>query len=189
MSSPTLRRADRVMTDEALRQMVEQSFSGRLATVGADGYPYCIPLLYVWMDQCIFVHGTSAHGHLRQNVAHNSNACFELDEPGQVFDYGRFECDSGLAFRSAVLFGQLTVVDDGATKQRFCEALMIKYRKGGPAREPNFFPRLDLITVYRFDIARMTGKEQVLPSVSEQWPAIDRTKTPHARGDTEGPAV
>jgi len=29
-------------------------------------------------------------------------------------------------------------------------------------------------------VERMTGKEQVLPPLSEQWPAKDRTKTPNA---------
>ena len=182
MSTPTLRRAERAMTDAALRDMVARSFSGRLATVGEDGYPYCIPLLYVWMDGCPYVHGTSARGHFRRNVDHDARVCFELDEPGEVFDYGSFDCDSGLSFRSAVLFGRLTVVDDDATKQRFCEALLHKYRANGVQREhPNFFPRLDLVTVYRLDVERMTGKEQALPSVAEQWPALDRTKTPGAK--------
>jgi hypothetical protein len=27
----------------------------------------------------------------------------------------------------------------------------------------------------------MTGKETPLPAVAEQWPALDRTKSPHAR--------
>lgn len=181
MSTPTLRRAERMMSDEALREMIEQGFSGRMATVCKDGFPYCIPMLYVFMDDCVFVHGTSAIGHFRQNVDRDARACFELDEPGEVFDYGRFECDSGLAFRSAVLFGRLAVVSDTATRQRFCERLMAKYRPTGPEREKNFFPRLDHITVYRFDIERMTGKAQTLPAVSEQWPAVDRTKTPNAR--------
>jgi len=41
-----------------------------------------------------------------------------------VFDYGRFECDSGLAYQSVILFGKIRVVEDKAAKQRFCEALM-----------------------------------------------------------------
>jgi hypothetical protein len=28
---------------------------------------------------------------------------------------------------------------------------------------------------------RITGKECPLPALSEQWPAVDRTKTPRAR--------
>jgi hypothetical protein len=32
----------------------------------------------------------------------------------------------------------------------------------------------------------MTGKQRLLPALSEQWPAIDRTKTPNARPDLVG---
>src|ERR1700688_129786 len=56
MSSPQLRRADRVMSEQRAWEMLERGFSGRLATVGVDGYPYCIPLLYIWMDGEVYVH-------------------------------------------------------------------------------------------------------------------------------------
>ena len=56
MSSPQLRRVDRAMPEQRVHAMLERSFSGRLATVGEDGYPYCMPLLYVWMDGEIYVH-------------------------------------------------------------------------------------------------------------------------------------
>ena len=77
--------------------------------------------------------------------------------------------------------GQATVIGDVATKQRFCESLLAKY--GGPdtGRPKGFFPRLNLINVYAIAIERITGKEQILPPLSEQWPAVDRTKTPLAR--------
>jgi len=161
--------------------MLAHGFSGRLATVGEDGYPYCVPLLYVWMDGHIYMHGTSARGHLRTNVELQHRVCFEVDEPSDVFDYGRFECDSGLAYRSIVVFGQIRIVDDRLNKQRFCEELMKKYGKPDTGRPKGFFPRLDDITVYALSIERITGKEQALPAVAEQWPAKDQTKTPHAQ--------
>src|SRR5439155_1407446 len=68
MSSPQLRRADRAMSAQQASAMLERGFSGRLATVGADGYPYCIPLLYIRMEGGIYVHTGSARGHLRANV-------------------------------------------------------------------------------------------------------------------------
>ena len=160
--------------------MLQRGFSGRLATVGEDGYPYCLPLLYVCIDRQIYMHGTGARGHLRANVEVRDRVCFEIDEPGEVFDYGRFECDSGLAYRSVLVFGNITIIEDRATKQRFCEELMRKYGKPDTGRLKGFFPRLDAITVYAVKIERMTGKEQALPAVSEQWPAKDQTKTPHA---------
>ncbi len=181
MSSPQLRRTDRVMPEQRALEMLERGFSGRLATVGEDGYPYCIPLLYIWIDGEVFVHTGAAKGHLRANVEREPRVCFELDEPDEVFDYGRFECDSGLAYRSVVVFGRIRIVEDRAIKQRFCETLMSKYGKPDSGRPKGFFPRLDAITVYAISVERMTGKEMALPPLSEQWPATDRTKTPNAR--------
>jgi hypothetical protein len=40
--------------------------------------------------------------------------------------------------------------------------------------------------VYAIRIERMSGKEKSLPPLSEQWPAIDMTKTPNAFPPEEG---
>jgi nitroimidazol reductase NimA-like FMN-containing flavoprotein (pyridoxamine 5'-phosphate oxidase superfamily) len=181
MSSPQLRRADRTMSEQRALEMLARGFSGQLATVGTDGYPYCIPLLYLWMDGEVYVHTSSAKGHFRTNVEREPRICFELDAPDQVFDYGRFECDSGLAYQSVILFGKIRLIEDRAGKQRFCEALMAKYGKPDTTRPKGFFPRIDAIAVYAIAVERMTGKEMALPALSEQWPARDRTKTPNAR--------
>jgi uncharacterized protein len=140
-----------------------------------------LPLLYIWMDGEIYLHTGSARGHLRANVEREPRICFELDEPDQVFDYGRFECDSGLAYQSVIVFGKIRIVEERAAKQRFCEVLMEKYGKPDTTRPRGFFPRIDAITVYAITVERMTGKEMALPPLSEQWPAKDRTKTPNAR--------
>jgi uncharacterized protein len=181
MSAPNLRRADLTMTNEEMLRALDRGFAGRLATVSEDGYPYCVPMLYVWADDRVFLHGTSARGHLQTNLRREPRVCFELDEPDEVFDYGRFECDSGLAYRSIILFGTIRIAEDTATKQRFCERLMEKYGKPNSIRPKNFFPRLDIITVYAMTVERMTGKECLLSELSEQWPAKDHTRTPHAR--------
>jgi len=180
-NAPQMRRSDRSMSHDATLKSLQEGYCGRLTTFGPDGYPYCVPLLYVWMDEQLYVHGTNARGHLRTNLEFNSRVCFEVDFPGQVFDYGRFECDISLSYRSVVAFGHATIIGDVATKQRFCESLLAKY--GGPdtGRPKGFFPRLNLINVYAIAIERITGKEQILPPLSEQWPAVDRTKTPLAR--------
>jgi nitroimidazol reductase NimA-like FMN-containing flavoprotein (pyridoxamine 5'-phosphate oxidase superfamily) len=181
MSSPQLRRADRLMSEQRACEMLERGFSGQLASMGEDGYPYCIPLLYIWMDGEVYVHTSSARGHFGANVEREPRVCFEIDEPDEVFDYGRFECDSGLAYRSVILFGKIRITEGRAAKQRFCEALMVKYGKPDSKRPKGFFPRIDMITVYAISVERMTGKEMALPAISDQWPAKDRTKTPNAR--------
>ncbi|MGY4155508.1 nitroimidazol reductase NimA-like FMN-containing flavoprotein (pyridoxamine 5'-phosphate oxidase superfamily) [Bradyrhizobium sp. USDA 4461] len=181
MSSPNLRRSEKAMPEDQVLRLLERGYAGRLATISEDGYPYCIPLLYIWADNRIFVHGTRASGHLQANLRSEPRACFEVDEPGDVFDYGRFECDSGLAYQSVVLFGKAHIVEADAAKQLFCERLMEKYGKPNSIRPKNFFPRLDAINVYEMAIERMTGKQQALPELAQQWPLKDRTMTPDAR--------
>jgi uncharacterized protein len=183
-SPPQVRRTDRMMSEPDTLAFLNSGYAGRLATVGADSYPYCVPLLYVCMDSEVYVHNTAARGHLRINIEHESKICFEIDEAGEVFDYGGFECDSSLAYRSAIVFGNIRVIEDRSVKQRFCDELMKKYGKADNSRPKGFYPRLDDITVYAIAIARITGKELALPPISEQWPALDRTKSPNARPNT-----
>ena len=56
MSGPPLRRTDRAVPAERAQEMLLGGFSGRLGTVGVDGWPYVVPLLYVCMDGKIYVH-------------------------------------------------------------------------------------------------------------------------------------
>ena|SRR6266852_2241935 len=180
-SAPQLRRVDRSMSVDHAREVLRHGFCGRLATVSKDGSPYCVPLLYVLMDGLLYVHNTADRGHLRANIECEARSCFEVDEPGQIFNYGRFECDSSIAYRSVIAFGTIQIVADLAVKQRFFEALMEKYGTPEGGRPSGFFPRIGQVTVYEMTIERMTGKEQALPEVSRQWPALDRTASPGAR--------
>ena len=149
MSSPQIRRVDRSMSDERSVETLARGYSGRLATVSADGFPYCIPILYLWIDGEVYMHTTAARGHLRANIEREPRVCFEVDEQEGVFDYGRFECDSGLAYRSVCVLGRIRIVDDRDMKQRFCEALMAKYRTAGTPRPQHFFPRIVLQKMMR----------------------------------------
>ncbi|MFQ5545755.1 MAG: pyridoxamine 5'-phosphate oxidase family protein, partial [Acidiferrobacterales bacterium] len=49
-NAPKVRRADKLMSEARTRELMAQAYAGRLATVGTDGWPYIVPLLYVWMN-------------------------------------------------------------------------------------------------------------------------------------------
>lgn len=178
--APEVRRADKLMPEEQVREMIAGAYAGRLATVGADGWPYVVPLLYVWREGEIRVHNTRVRGHLRGNVDHADKVCFEVDDPGEVFPYGRFECDTSVAYRSVVAFGRIRIVGDPKEKAAFFDAFLKKYGDGGWSRPKGFYPRLDQVTVYAIAVERMTGKETPLPAAGERWPAADHTKSPDA---------
>jgi nitroimidazol reductase NimA-like FMN-containing flavoprotein (pyridoxamine 5'-phosphate oxidase superfamily) len=177
---PKVRRTDKLMSDARMEELLSTSYCGRLGTVGADGAPYVCPLLYVWMHGEVWLHNTSAPGHLQQNVRHESRVCFEIDNPGKVFPYGRFQCDTSIEYRSVVVFGRISIVAERARKAAFFDAFMDKYYGTDDTRPRGFYPRLDEVTVYVLEVERMTGKETALPAPQGQWPAVDNTKSPNA---------
>ena len=182
-SLPEVRRKDKLMADADARALLAAGRTGRLATTGPDAWPYVIPLLYVVLDGEIWTHNTRANGHLRRNVDHDARVCFEVDEAGEVFPYGRYECDTSVAYRSVIAFGRIRVVEDRDNKARFCDALMAKYGNPAWGRPESVYPRLDQITVYAITVERLTGKETPLPALDQQWPASDQTKAPHTRAN------
>ena len=178
---PQLKRSDKLMSVTETHGLLSRAYAGRLATVGKNGWPYVVPLLFVWLDGEIWVHNTRVRGHLRDNVDHDPKVCFEVDEPGPIFPYGSTECDTSIAYRSVVAYGSIRIVEDRAQKQRFFEALLDKYRDPAWDRPRYSFPRIDQVTVYAITVREMTGKQTPLPAPEAQWPATDRTKSPPAR--------
>ncbi len=179
-SPPQVRRVDKVMSSARINEVLSTGYCGHLATTGADGFPYVCPLLFVWLDEQVWVHNTSAQGHLQGNIRHDPRACFEVAKPGKVFAYGRYQCDTSLEYQSVMAFGHVTIVSDTAGKTRFFDALMAKYYTDDPSRPKGSYPRLDGVTVYVLTVERVTGKETALPAIEAQWPATDRTKSPGA---------
>jgi hypothetical protein len=178
---PKLRRVDKVMTAEDSVALLRSAYCGRLATVAPDGEPYVCPLLFVWRDDEVWFHTASVTGHLRRNLAHDDRACFEADSPGEVFPYGRFTCDTGLAYQSVIAFGRVRIAQAEEDKTGFFDAFMERYHPQDPDRPRGFYPRLAEVTVFALRVERLTGKQTLLPAVAERWPARDRTRTPNAR--------
>jgi len=170
-----LRRADKVMTQEEVERFLVRAFCGRTATVGADGYPYVVPNLFVWREGRVFLHTARVEGHFISNVRHCDRVSFEVDEPGQIFPYGHVECDTSVSYRSVIVFGRIRIVDDEAEKTRFYEAFLAKYAPAESwGREKGSFPRLNSTVVYAITPEIMTGKEGKLPALADQWPNSNR---------------
>jgi len=165
-----LRRADKIMSAEEVRKFLSSAHCGRTATVGADGYPYVVPNLYVWMEERIFLHTARYRGHFLANVEFCDRVCFEADQPGETFPYGPVECDTSIAFRSVVVFGRIRIVPELAARQRFFAAFMSKYApQDSWGRPKGTFPRIESILLYAITPEIMTGKQTPLPAAEKRW--------------------
>jgi uncharacterized protein len=165
-----LRRTDKVMSPQEVREFVARSYCGRTATLGADGFPYVVPNLFVWMDEQLYLHTAKQSGHFLANVQYCNRVCFEVDEPGETFPYGPVECDTSIAYRSAVIFGSISIVSDRQKKLRFFSAFMSKYVPPASwGRPKDSFPRVDGTIVFTIVPEAMTGKQTLLPEARERW--------------------
>ncbi len=181
-----LRRADKVMSEAETEQLLRAAFCGRTATVGADGFPYVVPNLFVWHERTVWLHTARSNGHFARNVDHADRACFEVDEAGEVFPYGHVECDTSVSYRSVVLFGRIRRVGAPVLARNFYTLFMQKYAPADSwGREKGSFPRLEATHVYAITPEVITGKIGVLPPLGSRWPAQNRTLSPEwpAPGD------
>ncbi len=155
--------------------LLATAFCGRTATVGADGYPYVVPNLFIWRNQQIYLHTAKLDGHFLENVRHTDRCSFEIAEPGEIFPYGPVECDTSVAYRSVIVFGRIRVIDDAAEKVEFFSAFMAKYAPPESwGRERGSFPRIDKTIVFELQPEALTGKKGPLPMAAERWSAIRR---------------
>lgn len=172
-----LRRRDRAMGEEETWQLLERGFAGSLGTVGADGWPYVVPISYVLHNGFIYFHKSTRPGHLLANLAFDSRVCFEVDEPGPVFPSGeKAPCQTSVGFRSLIVFGRCTPVTDGDEKLTAFRALMAKYADPSWER-PDVWPYMDDTAVYRISIGKVTGKRRpvtVAPRWQHQFPNAEK---------------
>ena len=51
---------DHQLSDEEAAHLLENTASGVLATLDADGSPYCVPVHFVYVNRKIYIHGLTA---------------------------------------------------------------------------------------------------------------------------------
>ena len=74
---------------------------------GYHGYPYCIPLLYIWMDGEGPVHTTSARVTSEQTSDASQGFALRSMSPMKCSTMAALNANSGLAYRSVILFGKI----------------------------------------------------------------------------------
>jgi nitroimidazol reductase NimA-like FMN-containing flavoprotein (pyridoxamine 5'-phosphate oxidase superfamily) len=179
MSEGVVRRKDKELPEAEARALLARAKLAHFGTIGAGGDPYVVPNLFVYADGAIYLH-TAAGGHFHRNVEHAPRICVEIAEMGAIFPYGEFECDTTASYASVVVFGSIGIVAETGAKAQFFDRFLAKYADATWERPKGFYPRLDQVTVYRIEIDRLTGKTGPLPGPEEQWPAVNRTKSPGA---------
>lgn len=125
-----------------------------MAVAGDDGYPYAVPVNYVYDEGCIYVHSAS-EGHKIDALKREpkcSVCIVDKDDvvPEKFTSY----------FRSVIAFGEAEFIASEEVKIRALRLLCEKYSPGlDPTNEIN--KSLKAVTIIRIQLKRITGKEAI----------------------------
>jgi uncharacterized protein len=105
-------RSDRQMTDADTRAFLRKHSTASAGTLDSDGWPYVVPLMYVYEDgERLFLHTGNRPSHFRSNISANSKICVTVTEQGSMQQGSPSPCDSALVYRSAIVFGQVRICE------------------------------------------------------------------------------
>ena len=130
------RRQCEVTDPQEIRRILSAATIGRMATMGADGYPYVTPVNYVYFNGCIYFH-CALKGEKLDNIARDDRVCFQVDIPLAYLDMG-FNPSGGACsvhqfYHCVIIRGRARVVPDGEVKTQALNALVAAHE---PDRSP-----------------------------------------------------
>ena len=145
----------RALDEAEAREILARAEYGILASAGADGWPYAVPLNHVLVGDAIYLH-CAFEGHKIDNIAHEERVSYCAVASARVLP----EKLSTL-YESAIVFGRAAVVVDEEEKRRALKLLMERFC--GPsaetgARFEEHLRQHENAQVIRIGIERITGK-------------------------------
>ena len=148
-----IRRSERALTEEQAREILARAEHGVLATVGADGWPYAVPVNHVLAGDVLYIH-CAQEGHKLENLAHEERVSFCAVASARVLP----EALSTL-YESAIVFGRAALVTDPEEKLRGLELLAVRFCGAvTPKAQEAIATSGSRTTVVRIRIERIAGK-------------------------------
>jgi uncharacterized protein len=155
-----MRRAEKAVTDpRRIEEILWTCATGRLATVGLDGYPMVKPLNFAFDGRSIYFH-TAQEGEKIEHIRRESRVCFEADLPVAYVAAGSEPCQADYLFLSVIVKGRAALVAGEEEKRAALDLLMRKYQPEGGYGEypPEKFRRVGVV---RVDVEEITAKEHL----------------------------
>lgn len=146
-----------LLTQEQIEELFLRADVGRLGTFSSDGFPYVLPMHFVYFDNKIYMHGLPK-GKKIDNIKFNSNVCFEIDEMLSLLYEGvENPCDVNTEFNSIIVEGKASLVSDFDEKQKALSMIVLKFT---PHLIDKELPEkmIKVTAVIRIDIINYVGR-------------------------------
>ena len=116
-----MRRKRQLLPQEEALAILTRASSGVLAAAGDGGYPYAVPLSFVYREGKLYFHCAKS-GHKLDALRREPKASFCVVAQDQVAPL-----EYTTLYRSVIVFGRLRELEDDKEKRAAIEALALKY--------------------------------------------------------------
>ena len=147
-----MRRFKQQLPEEECVEILQKAYRGFLSVIGDGGYPYSVPINFLYKEGKLFFH-CAVDGHKLDAIRVDDKACFTvIDEPQ------REPGDWWYHVRSVICFGRVHVLEDDDEKDSRLRQLGAKYFPDGYDMEADMQRNAPRAQVLVFSIEHMTGK-------------------------------
>ena len=151
-----MRRHRQQLSVEESIGILQKATSGTLALLGDGGYPYAVPISFVYDDGKLYFHSAMS-GHKVDAIRSCNKASFCVIDQDSVkpAEYTTY-------FRSVIAFGRIRIVEDEPEKLAIARILGNRYNPNQEeALQKELEHGLARMLAIRFDIEHLTGKEAI----------------------------
>lgn len=152
-----MRRKRQQLTHAECIDILKNNTSGVLAVCGDDGYPYAVPLSYVYDKGALYFHCAKT-GHKLDAIkaCHKVSFCV-IDQDHVVPE------NYTTHFRSVIIFGRAEILEQEDEIRSAIESLAIKYHPTDSKanRDAAIEREYNAMCMVKIEIEHMTGKEAI----------------------------
>ena len=148
-----MRRKDKMKTQEEAIKILKDCTNGVLSVTGDDGYPYGVPVSYVYDDNKIYFHCAS-EGKKLDAIKADPKVSFTVVGADDIAPE-KFTT----SYKSVIAFGKARVADTDEEKMAALKIIANKYSGDFPAEGMAYIEKFwEKTTVVVIEIEHMTGK-------------------------------
>ena len=156
MEFRSMRRKRQQLSEAESIEILRKSTSGTLALLGDNGYPYAVPISYVYAEGKLYFH-SALSGHKVDAIRNCDKASFCVinKDDVQPEKYTTYFC-------SVIAFGRIHIIEDHKEKLETARMLGDRYNPNQEeALQKEIEKGLSRMVMIRFDIEHLTGKEAI----------------------------
>ena len=154
---PAMRRKKQLLSQEETAAVLARGSSGVLALAGENGYPYAVPLSYVYDGGRLYFH-CARSGHKLDAIRRCEKASFCVIDQDQIVpeEYTSY-------FRSVIAFGRVRILEDEGEKRAAIEKLALKYAPDSTVedRKQVIQKEWEPLCMLEMELDHVTGKEAI----------------------------